>query len=228
MHGKHERAVFFPSSLASSSRSHNLKKQRKKKALFFFPAGTLKQRNGQRFQQRTLFSLVSPEQVSISNASKKPTCFSPSRKLRIVLTLVPLLLPSPFLLLINLFNETCVFLLKGIELTCLFVESFFPSLIPFLFFLLPYVSFHSSGLRIFFVFVFATETRPIARSHTNTSVQAPRGKKNERKVTCFFFHSIVLIFSFPHGFSSKGILLFSTKTSKKKNSICFAGGKLLL
>ena len=156
------KVVFFFSltTLASSSCSHNLKKQRKKKALFFFfPAGTLKQRNGQRFQQRTLFSLVSLEQVSISNASKKPTCFfSPSRKLRIVLTLIPLSLPSPFLLLINLFNETCVFFFfksKGIELTCLFVESFFPSLIPFLFFfLLPYVSFHSSGLRVFLVFVF--------------------------------------------------------------------------
>ena len=119
MHGKHESAVFFFSltTLASSSRSHNLKKQRKKKALFFFfPAGTLKQRNGQRFQQRTLFSLVSLEQVSISNASKKPTCFfSPSRKLRIVLTLIPLSLPSPFLLLINLFNETCVFFFFLIE-----------------------------------------------------------------------------------------------------------------
>ena len=161
MHGKHESAVFFfPSPLWPVPHALITSKSREKRKLsFFFPAGTLKQRNGQRFQQRTLFSLVSLEQVSISNASKKPTCFfSPSRKLRIVLTLIPLSLPSPFLLLINLFNETCVFFFfksKGIELTCLFVESFFPSLIPFLFFfLLPYVSFHSSGLRVFLVFVF--------------------------------------------------------------------------
>lgn len=127
---------FFPSSLASSSRSHNLKKQRKRKALFFFPAGTLKQRNGQRFQQRTLFSLVSPEQVSISNASKKPTCFSPSRKLRIVLTLVPLLLPSPFLLLINLFNETCVFFIERDRAYLFICREFLPLVdsLPFFFF----------------------------------------------------------------------------------------------